>query len=96
MALELIDLAGKQALITGSSQGRGFANARGLVEHGVSVVLNRRERNKLEATAASLSAAGQHLACKSTNWPRNRTLKIRALWRASGSRRGRRAAVACL
>ena len=61
MAFELFDLAGKRALVTGSSQGIGFAIARGLAEHGASVVLNGRERNKLEAAAASLTAAGHEV-----------------------------------
>ena len=62
MAFELFNLAGKRALVTGSSQGIGFAIARGLAEHGASVVLNGRERNKLEAAAASLTAAGHTVA----------------------------------
>jgi gluconate 5-dehydrogenase len=62
VAFELFNLAGKRALITGSSQGIGLAIARGLAEHGASVVLNGRERNKLEAAAASLTAAGHTVA----------------------------------
>src|SRR5947208_9043427 len=62
VAFELFNLAGKRALVTGSSQGIGFAIARGLAEHGASVVLNGRERNKLEAAAASLTAAGHKVA----------------------------------
>ncbi len=54
MAFELFNLAGKRALVTGSSQGIGLAIARGLAEHGASVILNGRERGKLEAAAASL------------------------------------------
>ena len=62
MAFELFNLAGKRALITGSSRGIGLAIARGLAEHGASVVLNGRERNKLEAAAATLTAAGHTVA----------------------------------
>src|SRR6185312_16356262 len=62
VAFELFDLAGKRALVTGSSQGIGLAIARGLAEHGASVVLNGRERSKLEAAAASLTAAGHKVA----------------------------------
>src|SRR5437667_7017986 len=62
VAFELFNLAGKRALVTGSSQGIGFAIAQGLAEHGASVVLNGRERNKLEAAAASLTAAGHAVA----------------------------------
>lgn len=62
MAFELFSLAGKRALVTGSSQGIGLALARGLAEHGASVVLNGRERNKLDAAAASLTDAGHKIA----------------------------------
>ena len=34
MAFELFELTGKRALVTGSSQGIGFALAQGLAEHG--------------------------------------------------------------
>lgn len=62
MAFELFNLAGKRTLVTGSSQGIGLAIARGLAEHGASVVLNGREANKLEAAAASLSSTGHKVA----------------------------------
>jgi gluconate 5-dehydrogenase len=62
VAFELFNLAGKRALVTGSSQGIGFAIARGLAEHGASVILNGRDRSKLEAAAASLTAAGHAVA----------------------------------
>ena len=51
-----------RALVTGSSQGIGLAIARGLAEHGASVVLNGRDRNKLEVAAAGLTAAGHEVA----------------------------------
>ena len=44
--------------MTGSSQGIGLALARGLAEHGATLVLNGRDRSKLEAAAASLKEAG--------------------------------------
>jgi gluconate 5-dehydrogenase len=62
VAFELFDLAGKRALVTGSSQGIGLAIARGLTEHGASVVLNGRDRGKLDAAAKSLAAAGHRVA----------------------------------
>ena len=43
MAFELFDLTGKRVLVTGSSQGIGFALAQGLAEHGAEVVLNGRD-----------------------------------------------------
>ena len=44
--------------MTGSSQGIGLALARGLAEHGATLVLNGRDRSKLEAAAAALRDAG--------------------------------------
>ncbi|QCK85669.1 SDR family oxidoreductase [Phreatobacter aquaticus] len=58
MAFELFDLTGARALVTGSSQGIGYALAEGLAAHGASVVLNGRDQAKLEAAAARLKAAG--------------------------------------
>ena len=54
----LFDLAGKAALVTGSSQGIGFALARGLLEAGARVVLNGRDPAKLTAAAERLRATG--------------------------------------
>ena len=54
----LFDLSGKQALITGSSQGIGLALARGLAGAGAALVLNGRDRAKLEAAADALRAEG--------------------------------------
>ncbi|MDM9624778.1 SDR family oxidoreductase [Rhizobium sp. S152] len=54
----LFDLAGRRALITGSSQGIGFALARGLAQHGASVVLNGRNRSRVEEAASVLKDEG--------------------------------------
>jgi gluconate 5-dehydrogenase len=54
----LFDLSGKRALISGSSQGIGFALARGLCEAGASVVLNGRDGVKLSAAADVLRGEG--------------------------------------
>jgi len=54
----MFDLTGKRALITGSSQGIGLALARGLAGAGASVILNGRDRAKLDHVAAELAAAG--------------------------------------
>ncbi|MBP1886091.1 SDR family oxidoreductase [Sinorhizobium mexicanum] len=62
MAFPLFDLAGTRALVTGSSQGIGFALARGLAEHGAAIVLNGRDRSKLMTAAGSLKDAGHHVA----------------------------------
>ena len=56
MSTELFDLKGKRALVTGSSQGIGFALARGLAGAGAEIVLNGRDQAKLEAAAEKLGA----------------------------------------
>ncbi|KAB1111600.1 SDR family oxidoreductase [Neorhizobium galegae] len=58
MTFPLFDLSGRRALVTGSSQGIGFALAKGLAEHGASVVLNGRDPVKLQAAADSLKNEG--------------------------------------
>ena len=57
----LFDLTGKRALITGSSQGIGFALAKGLQEAGATVVLNGRDAGKLAAAALALGGVDQIL-----------------------------------
>ena len=49
-----IDLTGRTALVTGSTEGIGFAAARGLAEAGAAVVVNGRGREKVEAAVARL------------------------------------------
>ena len=51
----LFDLSGRIALVTGSSQGIGLALARGLAEAGAKVVLNGRDKAKLDAARAALA-----------------------------------------
>jgi gluconate 5-dehydrogenase len=58
MASPLFDLSRRRALVTGSSQGIGLALARGLAEHGASIVLNGRDRSKLESAAESMKTDG--------------------------------------
>jgi gluconate 5-dehydrogenase len=58
----LFDLTGRTALVTGSSQGLGFAMARGLAQAGAAVVLNGRDRTKLDAAARALDAEGVRVA----------------------------------
>jgi gluconate 5-dehydrogenase len=58
MSLELFDLTGKRALITGSSQGIGFALAKGLAAAGASIVVNGRDETKAQAAAEILRATG--------------------------------------
>lgn len=57
MSLELFNLTGRRALITGSSQGIGLALARGLCDAGAEVVLNGRSAERLAAASDSLGGA---------------------------------------
>jgi gluconate 5-dehydrogenase len=52
MDYRLFDLTGRRALVTGSSQGIGFALAQGLAAAGAEVILNGRDRDRLAAAAA--------------------------------------------
>lgn len=56
--MDLFRLDGKTALITGSSQGIGYALAKGLASAGASIVLNGRDSNKLDSAASSLRETG--------------------------------------
>lgn len=58
MSLSLFDLTGKRALITGSSQGIGFALARGMAAAGAEIILNGRSTEKLDAAAKTLRDEG--------------------------------------
>ncbi len=57
VGLELFDLTGRRALITGSSQGIGLALAKGLAGAGAKVVLNGRDDAKLAAAVTVLRGA---------------------------------------
>ena len=59
MTLAAFDLGGKRALVTGSGQGIGLAQAAALAEAGCAVVLNGRDETKLDRAAAALRAAGR-------------------------------------
>ncbi|GMG84159.1 SDR family oxidoreductase [Paralimibaculum aggregatum] len=56
--MQLFDLGGRTALVTGSSTGIGFSLARGLAAHGARLVLNGRNREKLAAAAEALRGEG--------------------------------------
>ena len=53
--IELFNLKGKRALITGSSQGIGYALAKGLDEAGAEIILNGRNKEKLGKAAKALT-----------------------------------------
>ncbi len=63
MSIQLFDLTGRLALITGSSQGIGLSLAEGLGRAGARVVLNGRDPAKLESAAAALAAKGVTAFC---------------------------------
>ena len=56
--MKLFDLTGKRALITGSSQGIGLAIAEGLGQAGAEIILNGRNREKLDGAVAGQRAKG--------------------------------------
>lgn len=60
MTFPLFDLSGRRALITGSSQGIGYALALGLAEHGASIIINGRNAQKAEAAAEMIRSHGGH------------------------------------
>lgn len=55
---ELFDIKGKIALVTGSSGGIGSAFARGLCESGARVILNGRNREKLDQQVQQFKSEG--------------------------------------
>jgi gluconate 5-dehydrogenase len=60
-ASPLFDLAGKTALVTGSSDGLGLAIARGLAAAGAAIVLNGRDERKLASVLKSFEAEGRRV-----------------------------------
>lgn len=59
-----IDLAGRRALVTGSTAGIGFGIARALAQAGAAVVVNGRSRERVDAALRALADEGPagHLA----------------------------------
>ncbi|WP_281408293.1 SDR family NAD(P)-dependent oxidoreductase [Rhizobium sp. P40RR-XXII] len=51
-----IDLSGKVALVTGSTESIGFAIARGLRHAGAEVIINGRTREKVDAAVTHLGS----------------------------------------
>jgi len=54
--VNLFNLKGKRALITGSSQGIGYALAKGLDQAGAEIILNGRDKIKLDKSAKTIEA----------------------------------------
>jgi gluconate 5-dehydrogenase len=59
--MDLFNLQGKTALVTGSSQGIGLALSHGLAQSGAKIVLNGRDTNKLASAADALQQAGHQV-----------------------------------
>jgi gluconate 5-dehydrogenase len=62
MALELFDLKGRRALVTGSSQGIGYALAKALARAGASLLLNGRDPPRLQDAVHRLLSEGLDVA----------------------------------
>ncbi len=60
--MKLFDLTGRTALVTGASQGIGFAIADALAQAGAHVVVNGRTLATLEAAAVRLRASGARVS----------------------------------
>ncbi len=58
MTFPLFDLSNRRALITGSSMGIGYALARGLADHGATVIVNGRNEDRAKEAAEAISSAG--------------------------------------
>ena len=54
---DLFDLTGRVAVMTGASKGMGAEMARGLAQHGATVVISSRTQEDLDATAAKINEA---------------------------------------
>jgi gluconate 5-dehydrogenase len=58
MSMQLFDLQGRTALVTGSSRGLGRAMAQGLADAGAAIVLNGANADRLATTAREIRDAG--------------------------------------
>ena len=58
MAMNLFDLAGKVAIVTGSTKGIGKAMAEALAEHGAKVVITSRKADLCDEIASDINDAG--------------------------------------
>lgn len=58
MSIQLFDLTGKTALITGAVHGLGMAMAKGLGNAGATIVVNNYSKDKLEEAVAEYKEAG--------------------------------------
>jgi NAD(P)-dependent dehydrogenase (short-subunit alcohol dehydrogenase family) len=63
MALNIFDLAGKVALVTGGSKGLGKAMARGLAEAGANIVISSRHENELSSAMEEILQGTRRRGC---------------------------------
>jgi gluconate 5-dehydrogenase len=57
--MQIFDLTGRRALVTGSSQGIGLALAKGLAAAGAAVVINGRNAERVHMAAAGIAGAAE-------------------------------------
>lgn len=62
-----LNLKGRRALVTGSSQGIGIGIARMLADEGCAVIVHGRNRERLEKVASAIGAAGAAVGSLSTD-----------------------------
>jgi len=67
MALELFNLKGKKALITGSGRGIGLTLARGLGNAGAEIIINDIDQERIENAVESLAAEDISAANKTSS-----------------------------
>jgi gluconate 5-dehydrogenase len=60
MSLNLFDLTGRTALVTGATSGIGLSLATGLAQAGAGVVVNGRDQERIDRAIATLKAEGLH------------------------------------
>ena len=88
MSTSLFSLAGKRALITGSSQGLGLAIARALAAAGASIVVNGRTADKLSKLVQTLKSEGLNADFEAFDVTDEASPSVRRGWLQSISRLG--------
>ncbi len=73
MGLDKFSLKGRNALVTGSSQGIGNGLAKGLAEAGATVILNGRDEAKLKAAAEAMTSAGHSVHARAFDVSNSKT-----------------------
>lgn len=86
IALQRFSLSGRLALVTGSSDGIGFALARGLASAGARVVLNGRDERRLETAVEQIKSEGHDAvaACFDVTSPHDVSSGVAAIEASAG------------